>query len=197
KAYATNPARNVLLPHQWDVDDVCLPIGSTELYIEGAHQADLPLDDAPPGTPPGRWVLLATKPTDASVAARAWMVRLIAVQDTLDPVLPPLPHPVTRLQWEPEQATPFELDLTVLEIHGNLVPATAGQARVCRFTIGPSTDDVDRPSAIERTGPDDSVAYLYSLPNSEAPPGGPPPPDGPRGLVFLGPAPDLAAPEIR
>jgi hypothetical protein len=196
-AYATDPVRNILRPHQWDVDNVCLPIGSTELYIEGAHQADLPLDDAPPDKPPGRWVLLITKPTDASVTARAWMVRLIVVQDTLDPVLPPLPHPVTRLQWEVDQATPFELDLTVLEIHGNLVPATAGQTRVCRFTIGPSSDDVDRPSAIERTGPDSSVAYLFSLPDSDAPPGGPPPPEGPRGLVFLGPEADLAAPEIR
>jgi hypothetical protein len=186
KKYAVHPARNKFAPHQWDENDVCLPVGSTELFIEGAHKADLPLDDLPPGRPPGRWVLLVTKPTNAAVKARAWMVRLIEVEDTDDPVLPPQPHPITRLQWEPEQATPFELDLTILEIHGNLLPATAGKTQVRRFTIGQSNDEADRPSAIERTGPDGSIAYMFSLPDSDA-----------RRLTYLGTAPDLAAPEIR
>jgi hypothetical protein len=186
RSYAVDPARTVLLPHQWDKDDVCLPVGATELFVEGTHQADLPLDDVPPGKPPGRWVLLVTKPTNPAVKARAWMVRLIAVTDTTDPVLPPLPHPITRLQWEEGQATPFELDLTALEVHGNMLPATAGRTQVRRFTIGPSADEADRPSAIERTGPDGSIAYLSSLPDSDS-----------GNLVYLGTAPDLAAPEIR
>jgi hypothetical protein len=184
KPYPVDPVRNVLFPHQWDEDDVCLPVGATELFINELHQADLPLDDTPPGKPPGRWVLLVTRPTNPAVKARAWMVRLIAVEDTNDPVLPP--HQITRLQWEPEQATPFELDLTVLEIHGNLLPATAGHTQVRRFTIGASTDAVDRPSAIERQGPDASIAYLFSLPDSDT-----------SALVFLGATPELAAPEIR
>src|SRR5262249_39307461 len=154
-------------PHQWDEDDVCLPVGSTELFIEGAHSAHIPLDDSPPGKPPGHWVLVKTKPTDPAVKARSWMVRLIAVEDTTHPGLPPLPPPITRLHWESEQATPFELDLTVLEVHGNLLPATAGVTLVKRFTIGTSTDEADRPSAIERGGPDGSIAHLFSLPGSE------------------------------
>lgn len=193
RTYAVHPARNVLLPHQWDEDDVCLPVGATELFIEGAHAADLPLDDTPPDRPPGRWALLITKPTDPAVKARAWMVRLIEVEDTTDPVLPPQPHPITRLKWEDAQATPFELDMVTLEVHGNLLPATAGRTFVRpttgdrpRFTIGPSTDEVDRPSAIEREGPDGSVAFLFSLPDSDT-----------SGLVHLGRAPDVAAPEIR
>jgi hypothetical protein len=186
KTYAIDPARNFLVPHQWDVDDTCLPVGSTELYVEGAHKADLPLDDAPPGSPPGRWVLLVTNPTNPAVPTRAWMVRLIAVDDTTDPVLPPQPHPITHLQWEPAQATPFELDLTVLQVRGNLVPATAGLTVSSRFSIGPSTDESDRPSAIERTGPDGSTAYFFTLPGSDT-----------SGLVYLGQAPHLAAPEIR
>ena len=186
KAYAVDPARNVLLPHRWDEDDVCLASGSTELFIEGAHAADLPLDDSPPGKPPGRWLLLITKPTDPAVKARAWMVRVIEAEDTFDPVLPPLPHPITRLRWEQEQATPFEMDLAVLEVHGNLLPATAGLTSVRRFTIGPSTDEADRPPAIEREGPDGSIAHLFSLPGSDE-----------TDLVYLGTAPDVAAPEIR
>ncbi len=186
KLYAVDPLRNVLLPHQWDEDDVCLPAGATELYLEGAHSAHLPLDDVTPGKAPGRWVLLQTKPANPAVRARAWMVRLIAVEDTSDLVLPPQPHAVTRLRWEPAQATPFELDLTVLEVHGNLVPATAGITQVARFAIGVSTDAADHPTAIERRGPGGSIAYQSSLPGSDA-----------SGLVFRGAAPNLAAPELR
>lgn len=186
KSYAVDPARNVLLPHQWDEEDVCLPAGSTELFIEGAHAADLPLDDTPPGKPPGRWVLLVTKPADPAVKARALVVRLITVENTFDLVLPPQPHPITRLVWESDQATPFEMDMTVLEVHGNIIPATSGETEVKRFTIGPSADPSDRPSAIEREGPDGSVAYLFSLPDSDT-----------QQLVFLGSGLEDAAPEIR
>jgi hypothetical protein len=186
KGYAVDPARNVLLPHQWDENDVCLPVGSTELFIEGAHAADLPLDDTPPGKPSGRWVLLVTKPADPAVKARAQVVRLIKVENTFDMVLPPQPHPITRLVWESDQATPFEMDMAVLEVHGNIIPATSGATQVQRFTIGPSTDPVDHPSAIEREGPDGSVAYLFSLPNTDS-----------KQLVFLGSSTADSAPELR
>jgi hypothetical protein len=187
KSYAVDPARNSLTPHQWDVSQSCLDVGSTELFVEGAHAADLPLDDVPPGTAPGRWVLLVTNPSDPAVKARAWMVRLIQVEDSQDFVQPPLPHPITRLVWEQAQATPFEMDMDVLEVHANLIPATAGQTRLNRFTIGrPSTDDADHPSAVERIGPDGSVAHLFSLPESDT-----------AALVFLGPSPDDCAPEMR
>lgn len=183
KSYAVDPARNLFLPHQWDEDDVCLPVGSTELFINGHHKADLPFDDLPPNKQPGKWALLQTKPTNPAIKARAWMVRLIAVENTTDVVLG---QNITRLEWEPEQATPFELDLTALEIHGNLVPATAGATRVARFTIGASKDESDRPSAIERAGPDDSIAYLFSLSGSDE-----------SELVWSGESMDSAAPEVR
>jgi hypothetical protein len=186
KTYAVDPVRNVLLPHQWDEEDTCLKAGSTELFIEGAHAADLPLDDTPAGQPPGRWVVLVTKPTDPAVKARTAVVRLTTVEDTFDLVLPPQPRPITRLVWQSEQATTFELDMTVLEIHANIIPAVSGATQVRRFTIGPPADPVDQPSAIEREGPDQSVAYLFSLPDSDT-----------RQLVFLGTSTDDSAPEIR
>src|SRR5215831_15563352 len=186
KSYPVDTARNVLLPHQWDEDDTCLAAGSTELFIEGAHAADLPLDDTPPGQPPGRWVVLVTKPTDPAVKARTVVVRLITVEDTFDLVLPPQPHPITRLVWQSDQATPFEMDMAVLEVHANIIPAVSGATEVRRFTIGPSADPIDQPSAIEREGPDQSVAYLFSLPDSDT-----------RQLVFLGSSTDASAPEIR
>jgi hypothetical protein len=181
--FAVDNARNVLHPHIWDENDTCLPIGSTELYIDGHHTADLPLDDTPPDKPPGKWLLLQTFPTNPEVQARAFMVRLIARQDTNDPVLL---QPLTHLQWEDTQATPFELDLETLEVHGNLLRATSGRTISQRFTIGPSSDENDRPSAIERAGPDGSTAYMFSLPGSDQ-----------SQLVWLGPKPETAAPEMR
>ena len=55
-----------------------------------------------------------------------------------------------------------------------------------RFVIGASTDEADHPSAIEREGPVSSVAFLFSLPDSDK-----------RDLVFLGASTDDSAPELR
>jgi hypothetical protein len=73
-----------------------------------------------------------------------------------------------------------------LKVRGNLVPATAGKTETKRFTIGPSADEADRPAAIEREGADGTVAYLSSLVGSDE-----------KNLVWLGAAPEKAAPEIR
>ncbi len=183
KNYAVDPARNILLPHIWDQGALCLEVGSTEVFIDGHHTADIPLDDVPPGEAPGHWMLLVTNPLDPAVKARAWIVRIIDREDLTDPVLT---TNITRLVWESAQATPFELDLTVLEVHGNLLPATAGQTHTQRFTIGASTDPVDRPSTVERSGPDGSLVHLFSLPGSDL-----------EQLVWLGGKPESAEPEVR
>jgi hypothetical protein len=163
------------------------------LYIDGHHQSDLLFDDLPNPGLPGKWALLTTNPRNSAVLARNWMVRLVEITDTQDLIFN---QDITKLVWEEAQATPFEMDLSVLEVHGNLVPATAGRTQVQRFMIGPlkdltnpagdPTEDADHPFAIERTGPDGSIAYLFSLPDSDS-----------QGLVFLGRAPDQAEPEIR
>ena len=181
--YAVDPARNILQPHVWDQGDLCLAVGSTELFIDGHHTADIPLDDVPPDKAPGHWMLLVTSPLDPAVKARAWMVRVIERDDRTDAVLA---TNITRLLWESEQATPFEIDLTVLEVHGNLIPATAGQTHTQRFTIGPSVDQADRPSTVERSGPNDALAHLFSLPGSDR-----------EQLVWLGDKPETAEPEVR
>jgi hypothetical protein len=180
--YTVDSTRNSFSPHQWDEHDVCLSAGATELYLEGSQKADIPLDDTPTGKAPGKWMLLKTDPTNPAVPKRAWMVRVIAVEESQDKVFN---APVTRIQWEADQTSPFELDLTVLQIHGNLLPATAGQTTSSRFMIGASDDEVDHPAAIERTGPNGSIAYLFSLPGSDT-----------RPLVWLGGAPEASAPEI-
>jgi hypothetical protein len=184
KSYDVKATLSDLCPHQWDDDDLCLPVGSTELYINGNHESELThFDDLPPDKEPGKWVLLKTRPLNPAIAQRSWMVRLIAVRQETDSVFG---MDITRLVWEPEQATPFEMDLTALRVHANLLPATAGAKHVQQFTIGPSDDEMNRPSAIEREGPDRSVSYLFSLPGSDE-----------ENLVWLGDSTSTSTPEIR
>lgn len=188
KTYAVDTVRNALSAHIWDETSTCLAVGTTELWIDGHHAADLPLDDAPPDAPPGRWVMIQTAPTDPSLPARRHAVRLIAVTDETDPLgaLLGTDTEVTHLVWEPAQALPFEMDLEHrLTVHGNVVPVTAGRTQVAQFSIGPcSLTGV--PRAVERTGANGSVAFVLSLPD----------PDG-DGLVWLSATgdPRTAAPE--
>lgn len=170
--YDVDAARNALLPHIWDENDACLPVGATHLFVKGHHAAHLPLDETLPGRQPGRWVLLRTDPTDPALPARRWPVRLIGVSkddEETDPLIddPETGHAITRLVWEPEQSLPFPLDLTTLTVRGNLVPATAGVTQQADFIIGPTDDPTARPEAVERKGPGDAVTYLFSLPETD------------------------------
>lgn len=196
RSYAISPGRNALAPYLWDASQACLPVGATSMYLTGHHAADLPLDDVPVGVAPGRWVILRTDPADRALPARRWLVRLIDVVDAVDPLLG---ADCTQITWEGAQALPFELDQTILTLRGNILPATAGRTVVRRFSIGAS-DYTDLqpplngdpltyapvPRAVERTGPNTSLAYLFSLPDSEF-----------EGLTWLGDDPATAAPELR
>jgi hypothetical protein len=194
--YAISPARNALQPYLWDSSQACLPVGATDMYLSGHHAADLPLDDVPAGAAPGRWVILRTDPAARSLPARRWLVRLIEIVDGHDPLLG---ADFTHITWEGAQALPFELDQTVLTLRGNIVPANAGRTVVRRFSIGPSdyaalepplggdpATYAPVPRAVERTGPNGSIAYLFSLADSEF-----------EGLTWLGADPATVAPELR
>jgi hypothetical protein len=124
------------------------------------------------------------------------MVRLIAVENTTDPVFG---GTITRLVWEEGQALPFEMDLDELKVRGNLVPVTAGktiglEGDKIRFVIGINPDAMSLPEeekkkllqAVERVGSNGSVAYHFSLPESDV-----------RQLVWLGDEPRKSRPEIR
>ncbi len=188
ETYEVRLQANSLDPHIWDETAACLPVGATEMHVEGHHNADLPLVDAPPDGPAGRWVLLATTPPDPAIPARRWIVRLLSVTDELDPLVshPVTGNAVTRLRWEAAQALPFEIDLEHLKVHGNVVPATAGRTVADRgFRIGPSTLPLV-PDAVERAGPNGANAYLFTLPDANG-----------EGLVRLGDDARTARPEVR
>ncbi|HVR47479.1 MAG TPA: hypothetical protein VMT95_12690 [Candidatus Binatia bacterium] len=165
--YGVASALNEFNPHIWDSTAMCLPIGSTELCVEGDQTGIVSFNDGLKTPSPGRWMLLQTSPTDPSIPPRAWMVRVIDVALEHDPLAAPPPGPVTRFLWEDAQATPFELDLALLRVRGNLLPVTAGKTQSAQFAIGPSSDP-QIPSALERVGHDDARTYLFSLPGSDA-----------------------------
>jgi hypothetical protein len=195
KTFTISYARNTLKPHIWDKAAVCLPVGATQLYLEGDQTANLPFDDIPAdGSAPGKWVEIRTNPQDPELLQTApWrivqqprtqLVRIVQLSVVADPVLG---DKTTLIQWEQAQALPFEFDQSAaLRVHANLLPATAGKTHRAFFIVGqefsalPSvqqqallsfaglgpTDTIDR--AIERQGRDGTIAYRYTLPGTDA-----------------------------
>lgn len=144
-------------PYIWDEEATILKAGATSLYLEGTDA--LALKD-----PPHRWVLLRTRPTTADVPERRWMVRLVNVTPSRDPVFD---VDLTKIEWEAAQVTPWDLNLETLVVRGNLVPATAGETKRSAFRIGAAQDPLDPEEAVERLGPNGSESFLFSLPGSD------------------------------
>ncbi len=186
KTFNVDEKHNKFLPHIWDEDDTCLAVGTTGMYIKKHPEANLVFDDLPDELT-GKWVLLKTNPAGPDLPVRNWLVRLIEVKNTADPVLG---EDITRIAWEESQALPFEIDMTILEIHGNIVPATAGTTIESYFTIGVDPGDLGLPGdvvrAVEREGRDNTVTYLFSLESTDT-----------EELVWLGETPLTSSPEIR
>ena len=199
---------NEFAPYSWNLDQTCLPVGSTSLTLTGHHAAALILDDQTNPDLLGKWVLLRTTPADAGVPARAWMVRLITVRDEIDPLFNlPAGQQITFIAWETAQATPFELEYESLVVRGNLVPSTAGETLEEHFQIEPQTPPglATHTPAVERQGPllnnppphsaeeadnnpdaELSPAFLLGLTDSDS-----------RAVVRLGALPNATFPEVR
>ncbi len=178
KTYSVSAEANGFTPHIWDENDVCLSVGTTELYIVGHQKSVLTFDDFPAGKVPGKWVLLKTNPINPAQPQRTQLVRLIQVTETLDPVFN---LNITHLQWEAEQALKHEFDLTILTIRGNMVPTTAGKTYESYFIINDSLStftpqqinallEVSMGETVNRQGHDNQEIHLYTLPYSQSQP---------------------------
>ncbi len=194
-------AANELTAYQWDENDTCLLVGSTFLHVTGHHQNDLPLDDFTNPQVRGKWVILKTNPVDASVPVRTWLVRLIKVDDAGATLVDPLTGTnLTRLEWDPAYALPFEMELPTLVVRGNIVPATAGETLEAFFEIEPNPQAALLPPLQPAHLPTTNTLYnenfsafaversalLFTLPGSEE-----------RDVVSHGPTLEHASPEVR
>jgi hypothetical protein len=183
---------NAMPVHVPDEGQPCLPVDSTELFLQGTfpiafdprapEEAQLPEGASSQEFWLGRWMVLQTRPEDPSVPIRRHLIRIAAVEQFVDQLCldeNDNPLSITRIQWEAEQATPFEMCLNDMTVHGNLVIATAGETITEYFSIEQNqdipanlTDSISQ--AIARQGPlndiecQRSVAYRYSLRETEA-----------------------------
>jgi hypothetical protein len=200
ESFWVQAAWNTMPVHVPDESQPCLEPGTTELFLRG----HFPLaSQIPAGADPlkfwiGKWLLLKSDPTDPSIPARRQLVQVVAVEQTSDPLFLDAtnnPLDVTRIQWNGDQALPFEMCLHDTVVRGNLVPATAGETFTEFFSIGDnaaisSADALRVDRAVERQGAldeltcDRSLKLLYSLKETEA-----------SGLGWLGPLRD-STPEV-
>jgi hypothetical protein len=188
--FRVHAGRNQIAAHQWEGDEpdpqaslrpipaMCLPVGATSVYVQGHMQALFSK---------GERVFLVTMPpaNQRDMPIRRVLVTLTGIHDETDPLGNAVPvntgADVTKLTWM--EPTPFEMNIAWLSVLGNVAPVTAGETITADFSIGPSTQDV--PAAVERAGPDGSIAFLFTLPDRDG-----------LGLVRLGDDPHTATPEL-
>lgn len=153
-----------ILPYWWDDALVCLPAGTTELWVRGQGYG-FPVGDPKEGTV-GLAVLIDTAaPTEADPPVRE-IVHLTGATEEVDPLYG---VGLTHLTWDATEALTVEhaLDRTVLA--GNLVAAVEGQRYTERFVIEPDPTGPDAPlAAVVRSGPDAGCddatpQYLHTL----------------------------------
>lgn len=200
---STNPywlssAWNSIEVHVPDSGAPCLGAGATELYLRGRH----PLAGVlPPGADPAKYwldrpMVIQTAPADPSLPSRRHLVRISAVEVTVDPLATGGPLLVTRIGWDADQATPFEICLEDATVHANIVPATAGETFTEQFAIGdrrnvPAALATAVSLAIEADGPLNEltsarpIVHLYSLRETEL-----------RGLGWISRSPEVELREI-
>jgi len=172
--YWISHSRNSLLPHIWDESETCLPAGSTHLYIQDKCEEVLwwNRDEIVDPWKKALWVLIQTEPVDPAIPERKWVVPLTGVNEVEDVLNNQW---TTRLTWNREYATPFEMDLSTMNISANLIPVAAGKTWESKIVIGTvpetaSIPDEDREnyiSVVERQGPDNSLTYLFTLPDAD------------------------------
>ena len=130
--HSVDPKSARLVPYWWDDSLVCLPEGSTELWIRGQGYG-FPVGDPHEGTLGLALLIDTAAPTAADPPVRE-IVHLTGAFEESDPLYG---IALTRLTWDASEALASEhaLDRTVLA--GNLVPAVEGRRFSEQFVIDP------------------------------------------------------------
>ncbi|HLK56935.1 MAG TPA: baseplate J/gp47 family protein [Chthonomonadaceae bacterium] len=149
-----NWSRGRIQPYFIDQSDACLPVGSTQMWVEGTGF----------GFTAGQPLLIETSAASPADLPQRQLVHLVAIgRETTDPLYN---MAITQITWIAADALTQACDLTRTLVIGNLVPATEGQSGTDVFAIDtPPASSPDMPVAIWRTGPNHTSQYLYSLQN--------------------------------
>lgn len=155
---------NALPSYAFDPDAAELPAGATEMYVVNEASAV-----SPDTMWENKWVLLQRDPIEPGEPARRHLVFVTDATSVTDELMG---FDLLRLSWETEHALPWCLKLgEETTVHGNLVPATAGERTTEYFEVRGTTPDARQ--AIEREGPlsavtgERSVTFLHSLLSTE------------------------------
>lgn len=149
-----------LVPYYWDDSQRCLLAGATEMWIKG-HGFNFVA---------GQQLLIDTKGLSTADPPIRQIVQLTSVDEQKDLLFD---VPVTHIVWGANDALTANHDLTFHDnvpwtlLAGNLVPATHGRRYTESFAIdqAPASSPGVR-LAILRTGPNNSLQYLYTLANT-------------------------------
>jgi hypothetical protein len=134
-----------LTPYAFDESQICLLVGATEMFVLGTVARPEALFDE--ATKTGRVLLLRTDPADPALPPRRHFVRLVERPVALFDPLTDLT--VTRLRWGAEDALPFQIDQSLVQLSFNVVPVTAGLTQCARFVCGDQRDaDDTRPPVL-------------------------------------------------
>jgi hypothetical protein len=159
-------AWNAIQAHVPDPGNPCLLAGATELYLVGEFPvaATLPTGANPATFWLARPMLIRSDPPDPAEPSRRFLVHITEVEVTTDPlvIVGGVPLTITRIAWGADEALAFDLCLSHATVHGNLLPATAGETFNEFFAITDNSAvapaDRDRVAlAVERQGPLDEI----------------------------------------
>ena len=150
--YRVDASWNELQPYWLDDRDVVVRCGSTSMYVVGTVN----LTD--------RRVVI-----DTVAGPGEKPLREIVTVKHADPYVDPLfgTH-ATKLSWDSSEKLRFEHDLRHTTVRGNVVPATHGERHIEHFITSEDWNGRppllhDPPRAIVRTGPNDTLQFLYTL----------------------------------
>jgi hypothetical protein len=147
--YKTSPLWNAITPYWLDDSAQVLQDGATEMWV-ATHGL---------GLATGVSLLLDTTPAELGLPNIRDLVEIKSTEEQTDQLYN---QPITHIVFQSPLRQ--QHDLSVTAVKGNVVPATQGRRYSESFSIGGGQAGV--PPALVRTGPNQTVQYLYTLGNA-------------------------------
>jgi hypothetical protein len=177
-------------PYYYEREDPpCLPAGTTSILVEELTNYEVLVDPENP-----RYVLLQTQPLHGE-RTRVHFARILRITSETDPLMQAAdgngPLRLSRIHFYTDDALPFDLNQETLQMSLNVVFATAGKTKLCRFTTDADSNLELEPTIHRESGNRDASLkplhhQLFGIPETDQ-----------LGLGFLGSSLRASYPEIR